>query len=106
MPIGMLGIYRLRFVCFCLFVCLQHRNRNGEFNGLGVGCPAARYYTSFQPARNTWAVTAIGMWGYAPVRITNAFVTVSVIVSLCSECMCFHLFARTHLLEKEETRRT
>ena len=38
MPIGMLGIYRLLFVC--LFVCPQHRNHNGQVNGQGVGCHA------------------------------------------------------------------
>ena len=32
----------------------------------------ARSYGSLPPARITWAVTAIGMWGYASVRITGA----------------------------------
>ena len=38
MPIGMLRIYCLLFVS--LFVCLQHRNRNSQVNGQGVGCHA------------------------------------------------------------------
>ena len=56
----------------CLFVCPQHRNRNSQ----GVGChatppPPAVTIASRRPAM-------IGMWGYAPVRITGALVLLSV----------------------------
>ena len=45
-------------------------------SGLSRHAPTFAVMLSLPAARNTWAVTAIGMWGYAPFPITGALVHV------------------------------
>ena len=83
----MLGIYRLLFVCLSV-----HNIETATANERAVTPrPCHAVTLELPPATNTWAVTAIGMRGNAPVWITGALVYVyfsyHVLVTYADNCI-------------------
>ena len=62
---------------------------NGNYNQWAVTPDRRRCYASLTLARNTWAVTAIGMWGYPPVRITGGTCLDIWMIGWCLPCNAY-----------------